>query len=364
MVQATLKSCIKVNKGNHYDSFSDLKVLDGTYWIAYRTGKAHVSPAGKIVLCKSRDGAEWQEVARLEKNGLDCRDPRLAVIDGRLHLLFFTLNHHHPGYPDFKASDSYIYRANKKGDSIEQVATLEYEKLQSTFWALDKIDGNYYAIGYNYLHGHYESRLFKAADIAGPWTVVSRISDATLPPDVGINEVDLVVNDDDSMTCFCRCDGDRFKRLAKDPRIHEEAARMQKERIARSDIPPMNDAFCDWIAVARSNPPYTEWRMSTHRLWLKGPRAISFGDDYLFVGRFSRPGWMFKQVNLYHYDGEFHELLELAGGMDGSYAGLAWNPDEPSELLVSFYSDHARFGTFHAGQANDIWFARVEIKKE
>ena len=360
MVIANLKSCSKINDDDGYNAFTDLKCINGKIYVAYRSGKAHVSPSGKIILCKSIDGGSWEIIGRLEKEGLDCRDPRLSVLDGKLYLLFFTLNHHHPNYPDFKAADSFIYEV-KADDSLELVCTLSYDDLQSTFWSLGKLDEDYLIIGYNYKYGHYESRLFTSNQISGPWELVSQINDDNIPPDAGINEVDLVVNKDKSITCFCRIDGDRFSRIAKDSKIHEKANKLQKERINNSNLNPIKGDFCDWIGVAKSIPPYTRWDMDTHRLWLKGPRSIKYRDGYLVCGRFAKKGWSFKQINLYWYDGEFHELLELDGGRDGSYAGLAWNPNEKNEMLISFYSDHDRFGKPFAGKANDIWFARVEI---
>ena len=64
---------------------------------------------------------------------------------------------------------------------------------------------------------------------------------------------------------------------------------------------------------------------------------------------------------LYHYDGEFHPLLTLGSGRDGSYAGLCSSQTEPGVMLVSFYSDHARMKTPLQGKANDIWVSRIKI---
>ena len=62
--------------------------------------------------------------------------------------------------------------------------------------------------------------------------------------------------------------------------------------------------------------------------------------------------------------GSFNLLHTLVTGRDGSYAGLQWNPKDPNELIVSFYSDHERikgWRRFINNPSNDIWVARLII---
>nr|MDO8119629.1 hypothetical protein [Candidatus Sigynarchaeota archaeon] len=52
-MSAELLSCTRVNPEDEYCAFTDLKAWNGFYWVAYRTGTGHVSPEGKISVCRS-----------------------------------------------------------------------------------------------------------------------------------------------------------------------------------------------------------------------------------------------------------------------------------------------------------------------
>ena len=121
--------------------------------------------------------------------------------------------------------------------------------------------------------------------------------------------------------------------------------------------------FSDWFAIARGKYPFNDLDVKPIRIFLKGPRAVPYNNSYLFVARFMEKTQKYndKAIELFHFDGEFKKLLTLAVGRDGSYAGLCWNPEDNTELVISFYSDHDRRNTPRQGKTNDIWVAKVKI---
>jgi hypothetical protein len=73
-----------VEDGRH-NAFTDLVVWKGKLWLTYVSSPSHfASRKSRIVLLCSPDGRSWKEAARFDGQGEDIRDPKLAVIDGRL----------------------------------------------------------------------------------------------------------------------------------------------------------------------------------------------------------------------------------------------------------------------------------------
>ncbi|MHA1679472.1 MAG: hypothetical protein ACTSUE_00535 [Promethearchaeota archaeon] len=358
-VTARFSPITRVSSIQGYNAFSDIATWKGYIWIAFRNGTKHVANDGRIIVCRSVDGSTWEQVAIIERDGLDMRDPRLAVLDDKLHVLAFSLDYHDTDYHTFRTGSSYIYAVGEDGGH-ELVCTYSEEEYGDILWSLVKIGSTYYVSGYKPVMGHYSLRLMAATDISGPWKEVSKIPDDRLAPNVGFNEADMVVGDGGTITLFCRVDRDSRNRIKKgDEKIANKA---MKKRSRDRGIKPCRKNCGKLIVVAKSNPPYAEWDLEFHKIFLKGPRAIAFGDNFLFIGRHYNSRDRLKNIDLFLYDGKFKKLETLARGKDGSYAGLCWNPRDPRELLVSFYSDHERLGTPDEGKANDVWFTRVLVE--
>lgn len=80
-----------VANGQH-NAFTDLAFWRDRFWLVYVSSPGHfASTSSRIVLLRSTDAREWQEVARFSGDGQDIRDPKLAVIHDRL-ILFALLD--------------------------------------------------------------------------------------------------------------------------------------------------------------------------------------------------------------------------------------------------------------------------------
>lgn len=368
---AELLSLTRVSGDAGYNAFTDLAFYAGYFWLAYRTGARHVSPHGRVVVQRSRDGLAWEAVATIAREGLDLRDPRLAVVGGRLVLLAFSLRYYKTRPMRFEGGDSFFYRWD--GNAFELAGTFPFAEHDQVLWALTEVAGTILVSGYKFPLGHFRMSVWRAARLAGPWTRLWTAPENEIPPNMGFTEADFVraggpysAPPRERLALLCRVDGDSFHRV-RGVRQKFRARRAYKTRKRAATLPP-DPGFKDWTIVATAAPPFNQWTLQVHRLYLKGPRAIFLpgrAAGLLVVGRYQAAPRAPKQVQLFHYTaGEgFRPLLALAEGKDGSYAGLCWDPGRPRELLVSFYSDHARVGTAVEGKQNDVWVARVAIRE-
>src|SRR4030042_3121983 len=65
------------------------RLKTGENVVVFREGKGHVSPEGRIRLCRSTGGS-WTEPYTIVESHLDCRDPSVSGLkDGRVLVTFF-----------------------------------------------------------------------------------------------------------------------------------------------------------------------------------------------------------------------------------------------------------------------------------
>ncbi len=374
MPVAKLVSLTRVSGETGYNAFTDLTFYEGYFWITYRTGTRHVSPDGQVIVQRSRDGYHWEIVECIQHLGEDLRDPRLRVIEGRLILLAFSLRYYKTRPMRFEGGDSYFYEYMREQDQsqggFQLVGTFSFSDYGYILWDVTKIREFFLVTGYEFPLGHFRMSLLKSTTLQGPWTRLWTAPEHVLPPNLGFTETDIINpfgvsavegERDAYLTLFCRTDPDSFHRVRGFTRKKRarKALKKRKEEIAILPDPGTRD----WFGVATASPPFEKWELQLHRIYLKGPRAIEYGKNFIVVGRHIDAPKAPRKVKVFHYDGEFHPLLTLAEGKDGSYAGLCWDPENEDELLVSFYSDHARLGTPLEGKVNDVWVARLQIRE-
>jgi hypothetical protein len=341
MVKATLISLTQISEDDSYNAFTDLTYLKGKYWVAFRSGKGHVSPHGQIAIYNSIDGNSWKEFSRISHDVTDLRDPHLAVIQGKLTVSAFSLDYSNPpSGKKYVTSDSYFYQL-ENDSTFELAGTFKFSENNAIIWSFIEHQNEIYVSAYGYPQDHSTLYVFKATSLQDPWTVVAAIPEEKLPSNAGYNEADILFDKDGTMVLFLRVGKTKIINKTKEKGKNIEYLSL----------------------VGRAKPPYKDWDISKYDMYLKGPKAIAYKNSYLVTGRFRKKFQLSgkRQINLYHYDGKFEHLLNLATGNDGSYAGLCWNPNDSSELLISFYSDHNRLKTKKQGKSNDIWIARVKI---
>ena len=73
-----------VADGSH-NSNTDMILWNGQFFLVYASSPFHfASEDSRLVLLRSDDPRSWQTLAEFDASGEDIRDPKLAVIGGRL----------------------------------------------------------------------------------------------------------------------------------------------------------------------------------------------------------------------------------------------------------------------------------------
>ena len=91
--ELSIESWSVVNNGKH-NAFTDLIYWKGEFYLTYRIADFHSgSIKSKIVTMSSPDAKKWKELALLDGNGSDIRDPKFAIVRDRLFI--FTLKGAH-----------------------------------------------------------------------------------------------------------------------------------------------------------------------------------------------------------------------------------------------------------------------------
>ncbi|MHA1820257.1 MAG: hypothetical protein ACTSU2_10900 [Promethearchaeota archaeon] len=256
-LNAELLSLAQIMPGDNaekYNAFTSLTSYKGFFWVAFRTGKNHVSPHGKIQVLNSKNGVDWNFVSQISKEELDLRDPRLAVINNELYIMAFALYYFkaEEKTPNFRKKfvprDTYFFKLNntlfedifdesknreedKKQSNnqlFQEIGRFDYKKYPYILWDLkqhnNKGDKSIYATGYNYAEGFSRLALFKisndnwlnaASNKELEWELVSEIPQHMLSSRNGLTESDMVFineNGRDKMVLFCRVDKNSVRR--------------------------------------------------------------------------------------------------------------------------------------------------------
>ncbi len=70
--------------GKH-NAFTAMRRFKGDLWLAFRSGDAHNSPTADVLVLRSKDGKDWQQVHTFDV-AKDDRDPQMVVTEQRLFL--------------------------------------------------------------------------------------------------------------------------------------------------------------------------------------------------------------------------------------------------------------------------------------
>jgi hypothetical protein len=295
-----------VADGKH-NSNTDLIHWRGSFYLVHATAPWHFASARtELVLLRSADARDWTEVTRFHNPGEDIRDPKFAVIGGRLFL--YWLNNR--GFPE---PTPYSTRVSwsEDGARFEPARGVGHEGW--LFWRPKTPDGGRSFYVTAYWHEHGKAALFRSQDGLA-WERVSLLHEAP-----GVDETDLEFLRDGRALATARVEGRR--RWFGDP-----------------------DGYT-LLAVAA--PPYVEWtRTRSFLTRLDGPRLFSVDGRVYAVGRFepgpkqvlSSTGSILgrKRTALYLVEPDrLVWLSDLPSAGDTSYAGVV---EHEGSLYVSYYT--------------------------
>ncbi len=87
---AELNSLQKVVADGYHNAFTDLTYWRGHYYLGYRQAQSHgIDPPGNVILLRSTDLTEWEQVVSFDTGG-DDRDPKLLATAECLAVSFGT----------------------------------------------------------------------------------------------------------------------------------------------------------------------------------------------------------------------------------------------------------------------------------
>ncbi|GMT45612.1 MAG: hypothetical protein IEMM0006_1444 [bacterium] len=298
-----------VNDGNH-NAFTNMIKWNGALYLVYVSSPYHFgSSDSRLYLMRSKDGHQWEKIARLVAAGKDIRDPKLAVIDGKLFLyalinVAFTVKPYQT-----------VYAVSKDGKTWTPFADVEPSGW--LFWSPQQAkDGTYYVAAYWHEHG--KSALLKSTH-GRKWEIVSIIHDGDRNDETDIE-------------------------FLPDGRLISTA------RLEVSDSYFGNPKGSTLISV--SNPPFDKWtptaRSTVTRL--DGPNLFRYNGRVYAVGRyqpdhggpFTWQGSLFarKRTSLFLVEEDgLTRLSDLPSAGDTSYAGVGV---EGYQVIISYYTSNIR----------------------
>jgi hypothetical protein len=300
-----IESWTVVDDGMH-NAFTDLVAWQGQLWLAYSSSPSHfASKRSRIMLLRSKDAHTWEKAACFDGHGEDIRDPKLAVIHGRL-TIFALLN---------RAFDPRPYRT-MYSSSPDGYAWIPLAPAGKEGWLLGQPkrspSGDWYAPAHNISLSAVE--LVKLDDDAS-WQ-----SHASITNGRGADETAIEFQRDGSLLAVTRLEagGGLFG--------HAQAGTL--------------------LRVAQ--PPYQTWitRDTCRTTRLDGPALFTHNGQVYAVGRFqpriSGPfGWsgsIFsrKRTAIFRVnETDLEWLADLPSAGDTSYAGVtAWN----GKVYISYYT--------------------------
>jgi hypothetical protein len=303
-----IESRTVVEDGLH-NAFTDLIVWQGSLWLVYVSSPSHfANTKSRIVLLHSVDGQVWQAVARFG-NGEDIRDPKLAVVNGRL-VVYALLNRTFDPRP-YRT----VYSVSADGQTWSPLAPAGPEG-----WLLGrpKISpaGDWYAPAHNIDLG--AVRLFSSQD-GLVWK-----SHAIITNRQGADETAIEFFPDGRLLAVTRIEagGGLFG--------HSQAGTL--------------------LSVAE--PPYRSWTVLgfSRATRLDGPALFTIGGQVYAVGRhqpriagpFNWPGSIVshKRTSIFRVEeSNLTWLSDLPSAGDTAYAGVAlWN----QKIIISYYTSDPR----------------------
>ena len=314
-----------------HNSNTDLTFWNGWFYLCHQTSPYHMgSRRSRLVLLRSKDARSWERVTEFQNEQGEYRDPKFAIIHGRLFL--YAL----PNVTFMAEPVSTVYTSSADGTSWD--APVEMAPAGWLFWRPKTRDGEtWYLTAYWNEHGR--SILLKSRD-GVRWSTVSQIYEGE------------------------RNDETDFEFLP-DGRI-----------IATARLEGTGDDWGDPTAstlIAVASPPYERWTYDkSYVTRLDGPCLFPYNGRVYAIGRYqatfapviAEQGGMYsrKRTSIFAVEPDrLRYLTDLPSAGDTSYAGIVRHGDE---LYASYYtSDIEKDWTWILGmlRPSSIRMARIDL---
>jgi hypothetical protein len=298
-----------------HNSNTDLIHYGGQFLLVHAASPYHMGTSDcRLAVRRSADARHWEKIAELRMPGEDIRDPKFAVIGGKLFL--YAL----PNRGFYARPYGTVYSTSDTGERwtpFQRVTLVGAEPEGWLFWRPKTRDGlTWYVPAYWNHHGR--SILLRSTD-GVRWSLVSEIWHGE-----GNDETDIEWLPDGRMLATAR--------------LEVTPDRLLGNRDAST-------------LLATAAPPYESWSYHKSRVTrLDGPALFAYDGRTYAVGRyqagprgaFTRLGGAFsrKRTSLFLVEPErLVRLSDLPSAGDTSYAGVVL---KDGALFASYYTSEIR----------------------
>lgn len=334
-------SLTKIHDDGTYNAFTDLTKFKGNYYCTFRSALSHGGAShdvlGEIVVLKSPDAINWEEVARFQQDQVDLRDPKILATpdDIRVYAVDCRLR-----------PNGAIQYANCCWTSSDGTTWSESQPMAPgyIFWRPKMNRGKFYVPAYVRRPGYCGVDLL-VSDNGYDWHVQS----TPIPPamveeeTLWANETEILFLEDGTALLFAR----RNYTGKPNPKFAKLGG-FRKGIVLRSDAKDLS-----------------RWEVLDESLHFHCPVAVEHQGRVFLAGRDKNPlpdGRVTETARLWEFKpGKgFTELVHFKTHGDSSYQGIV---AEANELLISYYSTHE--GTtayFEKPGKADIYLSRVKLR--
>ena len=301
----------KIYDTGEYSAFTDLLRFNNAFYCSFRVGVKHAGyeDYGKVRIIKSSDGVNWKNIALLEINNLDLRDPKLSVTpDGHIMVImagaFFDI------YNSAKDLYPMVSFSNQNGDKFGKPKKVSLDQniqpSKDWIWRVTWNDNVGYGINYQLKTNNKDrSKLDKDA-----WLLyLLKTNDGKYFEKVSQLEVHHLPNESTI-------------RFDKHENMYVLVRRESGDKMG---------------VLAKSSYPYTNWNYTNLDFRLGGPNFLFLNDNNLVIGTRKYSEKISTCLLVTNLDGKVLKEIELPSGGDTSYPGMVIHDEK---LWVSYYSSH------------------------
>lgn len=306
----------RLTADNNHNMDTGIRWFRDALYVAYRQGDAHVSPNGKLVVQRSRDGGVTYEVVQVARGEVDTRDAHLYTVeDRRLHLV------------GFESAHVRISGTTWTENGLNWSPWTRFTGADGWWlWHPEYYRGRYYCAGYgNWDTPGFSSVAWFESDNGIDWRQVRLLREGADQP----NECSLAFAPDGAATLL-----------------------MRREFRAKTPL------------LLRAKPPYAEWTAVEIPVPLHGPNLWFVEDDLYIAGRWFVSPMIAHQAVFKLEAGDrpaLQVVLPSGPQCDLGYMSATQWPTNRRRFSLAYYSNHNAPPDPHLDQWShpDIYVAEV-----
>lgn len=317
------------DNGEH-NAFTDMQRFQGYIYLTFRScPDGHgVNPTSSIIVLRSKEGKDWEEVNRFSVKYRDTRDPHFLLFKNKLFIYTGTWYYGDPKVErkKFKMNEHLGYAVwTQDGTDWHEPVMLE-GTYGHYIWRAAAYNGKAYLCG---------RRNFEFAD-----NFPGKVKDEFIESAMLESEDGLIWK---KKTLFQEKDGDETAFL-----FEPNGAVLAVARRGGG-----NAELC------RSELPWEKWSRTDLGEYIGGPLIVKWGERYLIGGR-KRTDDGYKTALSWLIDDKLYPILQLPSGGDNSYPGFI--KLSPNRALISYYSSHEKYKDGKPMTA--IYLAEIKIDED